>query len=227
MIFDIITIFPDSFSALNESIVKRAQNVDKIRLNIWNLRNWTDDVHQSVDDKPYGGGAGMVMKVRPLYRALKDLQLYPKHDKKTKVTLTSAKGTKWNQSMAQTYSEKLERLVIICGHYEGVDHRVVQHLIDEEICTGDYVLSGGEIPAMTMVDSITRLIPGVLGNEESLTEETEFNESGVLSEYPHYTRPVIFETDEGKKWVVPDVLVSGNHEEIRKWREGQRVKGEK
>jgi tRNA (guanine37-N1)-methyltransferase len=222
MVFDILTIFPNSFSAIQESIVKRAVDNDLVRINIWDLRKWTDDPHHSVDDKPFGGGAGMVMKIRPIYRALKDLGVYPARDKKTKIWLTSAKGKMWDQELAKKTSEKLDRIVLLCGHYEGVDHRVVEHLIDEEISIGEYILSGGEIPAMVIVDSISRLIPGVLGNQESLNEETSFDEGKLLPEYPQYTRPAIFTSDENDSWNVPEVLLSGDHAKIEKWKEGKR-----
>lgn len=215
MRFDILTTFPNSFSALQESIVKRAQEKSIIELYIHNLRDFSLDKHKTTDDSPFGGGAGMLMKIEPIYLALKSLGVYPKKDSKTKIILTSAKGTPWSQSMAQEFSTELDRVVIICGHYEGVDNRVSEHLIDQEISIGNYVLSGGEIPSMVIVDSIARLVDGVLGNKESIIKEShsqDFNK-----EYPQYTRPAVFKTEEGVELKVPDVLLSGNHALIDKW----------
>lgn len=218
MKFDIITVLPDSFEYFKHSIVKRAVDAKKIEINIHDLRTWTTDKRRTVDDKPFSGGAGMLIKVEPIYKALKELGVYPNRDSKTKVYLTSAKGAKWNQTMAQEASESLERIVIICGRYEGIDHRVVEHLIDGEISIGEYVLSGGELASMILVDSITRLIPGVLGNEESLLEETSFSSGDTISEYPQYTRPSVFKTDEGEEWSVPEILLSGDHAKVGKWK---------
>lgn len=213
MKFNIITIFPNIFdSYFNESIIKRAQDNKLIEIKKHNLRDWTFDKHKTVDDTPYGGGAGMVMKIEPLYKALQALKLKVE-SRKSKVILLSAKGKRWNQQLAQKYS-KLDEIALICGRYEGVDERITK-FIDEEISIGDYVLTGGEIGAMTIVDSITRLLPGALGNSESATEESH-STPGIL-EYPQYTRPEIFETDD-KKYPVPKVLLSGNHAEIKKWR---------
>lgn len=225
MNFHIITIFPRIFdSYFNESIIKRAQAKEKIKIIVHDLRDWTDDRHRTVDDTPYGGGAGMVMKVEPIYCALRDIESRimnnesRKKNKKnahnSKRILLSAKGKSWNQQMAKKYS-KLENIILICGRYEGVDERVTK-FIDEEISIGDYVLTGGEIGAMAMIDSVTRLLPGVLGNAVSLDAESH-SEPGVL-EYPQYTRPDIFEAN-GKKYKVPKVLLSGNHKEINAWRE--------
>lgn len=216
MQFDILTTFPQSFSNLKESILKRAEEKGIIKINIHDLRKWALDRHHSTDDKPFGGAPGMLMKIEPIYLALKELGVYPKRDSKTKIVLTSAKGVKWNQQMANEYSKELERIVIICGHYEGVDHRVEENLIDMELSIGDYVLSGGEIAAMVFVDSITRLIPGVLGNEESLSEES--HNAPDVTEYPQFTRPSSFKTEEGEVWGVPEVLLNGNHAEIEKWK---------
>lgn len=222
MQFDILTTFPNSFSYFNESIVKRAQNKELIKINIHDLRKWATDKHKTTDDRPFGGNPGMLMKIEPIYKALKDLGVYPNRDSKTKIILTSAKGKTWNQSMAADYSKNIERVVIICGHYEGVDHRVEEFLIDEEISIGNYVLSGGEIPSMIMVDSITRLISGVIGNENSLLEESHTNiQTGEEIEYPQYTRPAEFVTDEGETWYTPEILLSGNHKEIEKWKRDQ------
>lgn len=213
MNFHIITIFPKIFdSYFNESIIKRAQEKSAIKIIPHNLRDWTTDKHKTVDDTPYGGGAGMVMKIEPLLKAITDVKKKFKKQK-SKIILMSAKGKKWDQQIAKEYS-KLNNLVIICGRYEGVDERII-NFIDEEISIGDYVLTGGEIPAMVLVDSITRLIPGVLGNNDSILQESHI-ESGVL-EYPQYTRPEVFKAG-GKEYKVPDVLLSGNHKKIEEWR---------
>lgn len=201
MIFDIITIFPDIFdSYFNESIIKRAQNKKLVKINIHNLRDYTSDKHKTVDDSPYGGGPGMVMKIEPIFKAVKRI----KGKKKAKVILFSAKGNKFDQKMAKRFS-KLDKLVLICGRYEGVDERVAKYIADEEVSIGDYVLTGGEIPAMIVVDAVSRLIPGVLGKEESLEEKK--------GSYPVYTRPEDF-----NKWRVPKVLLSGDHKKIKIWR---------
>lgn len=231
MNFHIITIFPEIFNSyFNESIIKRALEKEKIKINIINLRDFTTDNHKTVDDTPYGGGAGMVMKVDVLYKVLKSLNFKFQisnfktisNDSMTKslnrVVLTSAKGETWSQQKAQDYS-RLDNVVIICGRYEGVDERIANY-VDEEISIGDYVMTGGEIPAMTIVDSITRLIPGVVGNAESPIDESH-SEPGVL-EYPQYTRPEVFIDDEGNEHSVPGVLKSGNHAEIEKWRESKK-----
>ena len=223
MTFHIITIFPEIFSSyFDESIIKRAREKGIIDIKIHDLRGWTDDRHRTVDDTPYGGGAGMVMKVDVLYRAIRNIKNYgsrimnkerKKEIGKLKTVLFSAKGRKWNQALARKYS-KLDSVIMVCGRYEGVDERV-KKFTDEEISIGDYVLTGGEIPAMAVVDSITRLLPGVLGNAESARDESH-SQPGVL-EYPQYTRPEIFEIG-GKKYRVPKILLSGNHEKIKEWR---------
>lgn len=217
MKFDILTTFPESFSAIQQSIVKRAAEKGLVEINIHNLRDFTLDKHKTTDDSPFSGGAGMLMKIEPIYRALKHLGVYPSRDSKTKVILTSAKGVSWSQSLANEWSSQLERVVIICGHYEGVDHRVVEQLIDQEVSIGNYVLSGGEIPAMIIVDSITRLIDGALGNKESLVDESHSGE--ISAEYPQYTRPAQFKTDEGEEWGIPEVLLSGDHKKIQEWKQ--------
>jgi len=214
MTFHIITIFPDIFNSyFNESIIKRAKEDNKIDIKVYDLRDWTKDKHRTVDDSPYGGGAGMVMKVGPIFRAIKDIHSKI-GNKKIHVALMSARGKKWTQKKAQEYSD-YEDIVLICGRYEGVDERVC-FFIDEEVSIGDYVLTGGEIPAMIILDSVSRLLPGVLGNESSLESESHLVPG--QKEYPQYTRPEIFET-EGKEYGVPSILLSGNHEKIRKWRE--------
>lgn len=220
MTFHIITIFPRIFdSYFNESILKRAQKNKLINIKIHNLRDWTADKHKTVDDSPFGGGAGMVMKIEPLYKAISSVILegakrpIGSRANKRKIILLSAKGKTWNQKMAKTHA-KLDNIILICGRYEGVDERITK-FIDEEISIGDYVLTGGEIGAMAIVDSITRLLPGALGNADSAKFESH-SMPGVL-EYPQYTRPEIF-TANGKKLRVPKVLLSGNHKKIEEWR---------
>lgn len=215
----IITIFPKIFdSYFNEAIIKRAQGAGLITIKTYDLRNWTTDNHRSVDDSPYGGGAGMVMKIEPLYKALESVKSEIKN-KKIKTILFSAKGKRWTQQMAKEYSQ-LDEVIMICGRYEGVDERITT-FIDEEISIGDFVMTGGEIGAMVVVDSITRLLPGALGNDLSSADESH-SEPGVL-EYPQYTRPEAFKADD-QEYKVPEVLLSGNHAEIEKWREQNKKK---
>jgi len=222
MKFNLLTIFPNIFdSYLNESILKRAQNKKAAEFKVHNLRDWTDDKHKTVDDAPYGGGAGMLMKIEPLYKALEDIKKTNKkaNPKKRKILLMSAGGKKWTQALAQQYS-KLDELILICGRYEGADARL-NKFIDEEISVGDYILTGGELPALTIIDSIVRLLPGVLGNSQSIVEESH-SQSGIL-EYPQYTRPEIF-IARGKKYPVPKVLLSGDHKKIKEWQNKQKKK---
>lgn len=236
MRFDIITIFPGIFdSYFNESILKRAKKEKLIDIKIHNLRDYTFDKHKTVDDTPYGGGAGMVMKVEPIYKCVESIKSEIRSTKsgtiskfktknskpKTGIILFSAKGKKYTQSDARRLA-KYDNIIMICGRYEGVDERVAENIADEEISIGDYVLTGGEIPAMVLVDSVSRLLPGVLGNEESIKEESH-NENGQL-EFPQYTKPEEFfpegeSASDGNSWKVPEVLLSGNHGEIRKWRQ--------
>jgi len=213
MTFHIITIFPKIFdSYFNESIIKRALKKKIISIKIHNLRDWTIDKHKTVDDAPFGGGAGMVMKVEPIYKSLKSIKSKVKSHG-TETILLSAKGKTWNQQLARSHA-KLKNIVLICGRYEGVDERVT-NFIDEEISIGDYVLTGGEIGALTIIDSITRLLPGALGNAESAKHESH-STPGVL-EHPQYTRPEVFAAN-GKKLRVPKILLSGNHKKIADWR---------
>lgn len=208
MKFDIITIFPKIFdSYFSETILSRAQKKGLIEIKTHDLRQWTEDNHKSVDDSPYGGGPGMVMMVEPIYKAVEAV----KKDKKTRVILFSAKGKSYTQEDARRLAQ-YEQIIMICGRYEGVDERVAQHIADEELSVGNFVLTGGEIPAMIVVDSVARLVPGVLGKEESLAQES-FSEEGYL-EYPQYTRPEDF-----KGWRVPEILLSGDHKKIEEWRE--------
>jgi tRNA (guanine37-N1)-methyltransferase len=231
MKFDIITIFPHIFdSYFSESILKRAQKSGKIGIKIHNLRDFTFDKHKTVDDTPYGGGAGMVLKIEPIYESIKFIKSAKVRAKKSRVILFSAKGKKYTQKDARRLA-KYDNLIMICGRYEGVDERVAKFVADEEISVGDYVLTGGEIPAMIVVDSVARLIPGVLGNIESLREESfsmgvrlrrasadakfssESENFEKICEFPQYTKPEKF-----NNWKVPKVLLSGHHGLIEEWR---------
>lgn len=199
-------------SPFAESIIARAVKQEKLLIKIHNLRDWTTDNYQSVDDHPYGGGAGMVMKIEPLYKAIRDIKKDLTGN--TKVVVTSAKGETYSQQRAVEFST-IDNIILICGHYEGIDERIIQHFCDYEISIGNYVLSGGETAAMVIVDSIARLLPGVIGNKESLETESH-NNKGIL-EYPHYTKPSTFITDEGEELKVPDVLLSGDPKKIAIW----------
>ncbi|MBU0468586.1 MAG: tRNA (guanosine(37)-N1)-methyltransferase TrmD [Candidatus Omnitrophica bacterium] len=209
MRFDIITIFPDSLKPyVNESVLKRGQLKKKIDIRLHDLRDYTNDKHKKVDDRPFGGGPGMIMKPQPIYDAVKKI----KGRRKVKVILTCPTG----KPLTQTYAKKLAKnknLIIICGRYEGVDERIRKMVVDESISIGDYILTGGELPALVLVDCISRLVPGVLGEEDSLLDESF--EEGLL-EYPQYTRPADFH---GVK--VPNVLLSGHHEDVKGWRKEQ------
>lgn len=218
MQIDILTLFPQMFTGpMNESIMWRAQDKKFLNLNIVNLREFGLTERLTVDDRPYGGGAGMILRIDVIDKCLQSINAKPK-TAGSKIILTEAAGTKFTQTNAYDYS-KLERLVIICGHYEGVDHRVNEYLIDESISIGDFVLTGGEIPAMVITDAVTRLIPNVI--KPSSLEEESFNGSLKISnfkfqidkEYAQYTRP-----EDYKGWKVPKVLLSGNHAKIDKWR---------
>ncbi len=231
MKIDILTIFPKMFdSVFSESIINRARDAGIVAVNIHDLRKWTKDKHKTVDDKPFGGGAGMVMKVGPIYRALIELKTQ-NSSLKTHSILLTAKGERIMQEKVRELSKE-DHLILICGHYEGVDHRVHEHLVDECISIGDFIMTGGEIPAMALTDAVTRLIPGVLGNIDSLKEESFSTSNKADSrqliadsysiEYPQYTRPEVFKTKDGKELKVPKVLLSGDHGKIRKWREGKR-----
>ena len=239
MKIDILTLFPEMFEGpFSESILRRAQDKLLVEIKTHNLRKWAIDKHNTVDDRPYGGGAGMIIRVDVVDAALQQLRtmnLEHGTNKGSKfkvqgshVVLLSPQGTKFNQSKAKELS-KLDHIILIAGHYEGFDERIKEHLVDEEISIGDYVLTGGELPAMVVTDSIIRLIPGVLGDSESLTDETHSKQSTVNPtslklrragnkfrtniKYPVYTRP-----EEFNGWKVPEVLLSGNHKEIKEWR---------
>jgi tRNA (guanine37-N1)-methyltransferase len=211
--FDIITIFPNIIEEyINTGIVSNALEKNLVEINVHNLRKWTTDKHRTVDDTPYGGGPGMIMKIEPIYNAIQGLK-----QENTIVIITTPKGKRLKQNDLEKFSEKSDlHMIILCGRYEGFDQRIHDHLVDYEFSIGDYVLSGGELPALVLIDGITRLIPGVLGNKQSLENET-FKDNKL--EYPQYTKPETF-----KGWDVPKVLLSGNHEEIEKYRqEAQKV----
>jgi len=223
---DILTLFPEICRApLSESIMKRAQENKIVDLRIHNLRDWTKDKHHVVDDAPFGGGQGMVMKPEPIFAAVEELrgagqetpnaQLSKVENRKSKIILMSPAGRRFDQSMAERFSHE-PHLIVICGHYEGVDHRVIEHLVDLEISIGDYVLTNGAIAAVVLVDAIVRLLPGALGHEQSAADDSF---SGGLLEAPQYTRPAEF-----RDWKVPDVLVSGNHAEIAAWRKKEALR---
>jgi tRNA (guanine37-N1)-methyltransferase len=240
MRFDLITIFPEFFAGpLRHGIVRRAQEAGIAEIHVQDLREFTKDRHRTVDDRPFGGGEGMVLKPEPLFEAVENLlghrvgeaenRVPPESG--TAIVLMSAAGRLFTQETARRFA-KLERLILICGRYEGVDERVAEFLATEEISVGDYVLSGGELPAAMVVDAVTRLLPGALGNEAS-TENESFSELGppetantaaipqsqqakLLLDFPHFTRPA-----EYRGWKVPDVLISGNHAEVAKWRRQQ------
>jgi len=204
MHFDIFTLFPEMFQGpFSESILKRAQEQGLLSIALHNIRDVTTDKHHVVDDYPYGGGAGMVMKPEPLFASVEGVH------RGGPIILLTPQGRLFNQQIAQTLAQE-SRITLICGHYEGIDERVREHLVTDELSIGDYVLTGGELAAMVAIDAVSRLIPGVLGGSESTSEESH---SGNLLEYPHYTRPPEF-----RGWRVPDILLSGNHAQIARWR---------
>jgi len=218
--FDIITIFPNIFdSYLKESFIKKAQESHKISIKIHNLRNFTRDRHKTVDDRPFGGGLGMVIKIEPVYRAVQFLKSKIKNQK-SKIILFTPRGKKFTQQTAYKLS-KLSQIIMICGRYEGVDERVAKKVADLEVSIGDFDLMGGELPAMLVTETVSRLIPGVLGKPELLKERIT-KERGFM-EYPQYTRPEVFSPKKGSKLRVPKVLISGNHKKIIQWR-GKRGK---
>ena len=243
MKFKILSIFPEFFeAATNFSLLKKAQEKGLISIENFNLRDWAEPklVHKQIDDRPFGGGAGMVMMVEPVYKALKALKtsvfsvqstvksLQPEeHEnsqtRNTKTIIFSPKGRKFDQTIAEEFS-KLDELILICPHYEGFDERILDFGV-EEICIGDYILTGGEIPALAVIDATSRLIPGVLGNEVSAQTESfsELKDGKRNLEHPQFTRPANFVDDEGKEHKVPEVLLSGNHAQIEKWREDNSI----
>jgi tRNA (guanine37-N1)-methyltransferase len=216
--FDVLTIFPETVGAYADaSILGRAQKNGLIEIRAHDLRDWATDKHRKVDDSPYGGGPGMVMKVEPFEKAVKEIRAGKggKAGKagKVRVIMTAASGKPFTQQDAKRLA-KYNQLIFLCGRYEGIDARVEEHLADESFSIGPYVLTGGELPALVMIDAIARNVPGVLGKKESLAEESHTQE-GVL-EYPQYTKPEVY-----KKWKVPEVLLSGNHKLIEEWRKGK------
>jgi len=226
--FEIITIFPEIFSSfLKESLIARAQKKKLIKIRVHNLRRWTADRHRTVDDRPYGGGLGMVMKVEPIYKAVMEIKKknaphrrIRRGGEKAKIILFTPRGKKFNQKMAHQFS-KLEHLILISGRYEGVDERVAKYITDEEISIGNYVLMGGELPAMVLIETVARLIPGVLGNPQLLKERIPAlpgRGGRGFTEYVQYTRPEVFFPRKGVKWQAPKVLLSGDHKKIEIWR---------
>lgn len=208
MKIDVLTLFPGMFAGpLDESIIKRARERGILELGIHNLRDWAHDRHKTVDDKPFGGGPGMLLKPEPIFEAVEQLG-----NERTKVVLLTPSGRTFKQEIARELAKE-EHLLLVCGSYEGFDERVREHLADDEISIGDFVLTNGALPAMVIVDTVTRLLPGVLGDDESAREESF---SHGLLEYPHYTRPADF-----RGWKAPEVLLSGHHAEIAKWRAEQ------
>lgn len=208
MKFDIVTIFPEIFdSYLRESIIGRAIKNKLISVRAWNLRDFSLDRHRKVDDRPYGGGPGMVISVEPVFRAIKKILRGKKE--KTRIVIFSPSGKKLDEKVIKRLL-KYDRIVMISGRYEGVDERVMKYVADEKISIGDYVLSGGELPALVLIEAVSRFIPGVLGKTESL--------ESVRGSFPAYTRPEVFEPEKGKRWRVPKVLLSGDHKNIEDWR---------
>jgi tRNA (guanine37-N1)-methyltransferase len=209
MHIDVITLFPEMFSGpMHESLLKRAQDQGLWKFETHQLRQWAIDTYGTVDSSPFGGGPGMVLRIEPFYRALE--QIDPEHVAHR--ILVTPQGKPFTQKTAEALS-KQSRIIFLCGHYEGFDERIRTHLVDEELSIGDFVLTGGEIPAMAMIDATVRLLPGVVGNHESLASESFHNN---LLEYPHYTRPESFQG-----WNVPEVLLSGHHANIASWRQEQ------
>ncbi len=211
---DIITLFPDLVSpVLGQSMLKRAHEKGLLDVRVWNLRDFTRDPHRAADDAPYGGGAGMVLKAEPIMRAVDALRVEYEENtpgERLRLVIPSPQGRPFSERLAKEFRDEPRRLVFLCGHYEGIDERVVLGLRPEEFSIGDYVLTGGELPALVMIDAVARLIPGVLGDPESALQDSF---ADVILDYPHYTRP---DTVRGMK--VPEVLLSGNHEAIRVWR---------
>lgn len=211
--FDIITIFPGLFNSfLKESLIARALKKRIIKINIHNLRDWTSDRHKTVDDRPFGGGLGMTLKIEPIFKAVQDVK---KKRGKRKVVLFSPRGKKFTQQRAHQFSRS-DQLIFICGRYEGVDERVAKHIADVELSIGDYVLMGGELPAMVVIETVARLVPGVLGKPQLLKERVTKTKGFI--EYPQYTRPKVFSPKKEVTWKVPNVLVSGDHKRIDEWR---------
>ena len=216
MRFDLLTIFPEFFRGpIDHGIIRRARQQSLISIDVHDLRTFTDDRHHIVDDRPFGGGDGMVLKPEPIFRAVEYLRSVqpPPEETATCVLLLSPQGRQWTQQEAARMAQQYQRLIMICGRYEGVDERVVEHLVTEEVSIGDYVLTGGELPALVVVDAVTRLLPGVLGSETSAVHDSVSEGAGGLLDSPHYTRPASF-----RGWPVPEVLISGHHGEVARWR---------
>ena len=208
MRFDIITIFPNIFNGfLSEPLLSKAQAKKLLTIKIHYLRDWTTDRHQTVDGKPYGGGPGLVFKVEPIFKALKSI----KPSKKSKVILFSPRGKKFNNELAKKYS-KLDQVIFICGRYEGIDERVAEHIADDVISLGDYVLNGGEVAAMAVIEAVSRHIPGFMHKEESATKD----------DHASYTKPEVFSPKKGVNWKVPKILLSGDHKRIEEWRKSHK-----
>jgi tRNA (guanine37-N1)-methyltransferase len=217
--FDILTIFPEMLeSYFGGSILGKAQRAGHIKINVHNLRDWAKDRHKMTDDMAYGGISGMVMKVEPIYYAIDDIRSKVK-SQKSKVILLSAKGKVLTQTKVRQLG-KYDQLILIAGHYKGVDERVAENIADEEISVGEYVITGGEVPAMLVVDAVSRMVPGVIGKDES--KKGESFSQGVKYEHGVYTRPAEFSPKKGVVWKVPEILLSGHHAEIEKWRKKKR-----
>ncbi len=218
MQFDIVTVFPQMLdSYFDESILKRGVKTKKIKIRTHDLRDFTHDKHRTTDDTPYGGGAGMLMKIEPIFECLQKILKKSKFDrKKILILLMSAKGKNFDAKKAKNWAKKFSQIIIVCGRYEGVDERVAKYLVDREISIGNFVLSGGELAAGVIIDAVSRFIPGVLGNPDSLREESH---NSANLEYPQYTRPPIF-----KGWKVPRILLSGDHQKITQWRKNYNKK---
>lgn len=214
MEIDILTLFPQMFTPLDESIVGRARQRSLLDIRLWDIRDYTEDRHKTADDTPFGGGGGMIMKPEPIFRAMDDVKAASRVPV-DEVILLTPQGRRFDQDVASILANK-QRIVLICGHYEGIDERVAAHLVTDEISIGDFVLTGGELPAMMIVDATVRLIPGVLGREDGAINDSF---SMGLLEHPHYTRPRTY-----RGYEVPDVLLSGDHERIRIWRRKKALK---
>lgn len=215
MKFNILTLFPEMITGYaGESILKRGQEKEAIAIHAVNIRDFATDKHHTVDDTPYGGGAGMVMKIEPIHEALKSIDAVAGGAPRKKTIVLSPRGTQFNQRMAEQWAKEYDEITMICGRYEGIDQRVMDHLIHEEISVGPYVLAGGELGALILTEAVARQIPGVLGNPESIVDESHAEH--MDGEYPQYTKPVDYDG-----WKVPDVLLSGHHGEIKKWRKEQ------
>lgn len=213
--FDALTIFPELFEPFaKESLLAKAAKKNLLKIEAHDLRTWANDKHRSVDDKPFGGGLGMVLKVAPVYRAVSALK---KKRKKSKVILFTPRGKKFDQKTAYDLS-RLDQLIFICARYEGADERIAKRIADTELSLGDYVLMGGEVPAMAVIETVSRLVPGVVGKPQFLKERLPKGRKKGFLEYPNYTRPEVFEPKKGERWRIPKVLVSGDHKKIGEWR---------